>query len=490
MSNRSSGILMHISSLPSPYGIGTLGKEAYEFADFLHTARQKYWQVLPISPCDDSPYSSCSAFAGNPYFIDLDTLIEEGLLTKTMVNMIDWGSNPKKADYAALRRNRLNVLRQAYYEFKKSIPNNYYVFLDESKEWLPDYALYMSLKDAHKGKAWPDWGEARFYDSPKVEEYRSRLRSDIEFYCFVQYKFFEQWTKLKRYVNKLGIKILGDIPIYVPMDSVDVWARPHLFQLDEKRRPKEVAGVPPDYFSADGQLWGNPLYDWDEMEKDGYSWWLDRIRSAAKLCDAIRIDHFRGLASYWSVPFGNETARDGKWVVGPGKKFIDAVKTVDNIELIAEDLGVLTADVTELLEYSGFPGMKVLQFGFDPSHESDYLPHRYERNCICYTGTHDNATIRQWLDETGEENRKYAAKYLGLNENEGYIRGIIRGGMSSVAKLFVAQIQDWLELGGEARMNLPGTVSDSNWSWRAEKSMFTEKLAKEIGDMTRLYGRK
>ena len=491
MNKRASGIIMHISSLPSPYGIGTMGREAYKFVDFLHAAHQKYWQVLPIGPADEggSPYSSCSAFAGNPYFIDLDTLIDEGLLTKATVELVSWGSDPNKVDFEIMRACRLQMLKQAYYKFKEHIPTDYYAFLEENKDWLPDYALYMSIKDAFGGKAWQDWGDARYYENPIVETYRARLRSDIDFYCFVQYKFYEQWTKLKSYANGKGIGIIGDIPIYVTMDSVDVWSRPELFKLDEGRKPKEVAGVPPDYFSADGQLWGNPLYDWDAMEKDGFAWWLKRIRACAKLCDMIRIDHFRGLASYWSVPFGNETARDGKWNDGPGKKFIDAVRTVQGIDLIAEDLGVLTPDVFELLDYSGFPGMKILQFAFDASHESVYLPHRYEKNCICYTGTHDNATLAQWLDETDSATREKAVKYLGLNREEGYVRGVIRGGMSSVAVLFMAQMQDWLELGAEARMNMPGTVGDMNWSWRIDKSLITDELAREIKGMTELYGR-
>ncbi len=488
---RSSGILMHISSLPSPYGIGTLGKEAYDFVDFLHAAGQKYWQVLPIGPtgCGDSPYQSFSAFAGNPYFIDLDILVGSGLLTREAVNSVNWGDDPSKVDYGAMYYNRFNILRQAYSVFTRHIPGDYYKFLDENKLWLPDYALFMALKNENGGKSWQEWGDVRFYEDPAVEESRIRLREEIDFYYFLQYEFFSQWSRLIEYAHMKGVRMICDVPIYVPLDSVDVWSKPELFVLDEKRRPKEVAGVPPDYFTVDGQLWGNPIYMWEEHEKDGFSWWTERLRAAGRLCDAIRLDHFRGFASYWSVPYGNDTAREGKWVEGPGTKFVDAIRSIEGIEYIAEDLGVLTADVMELLDYSGFPGMKVLQFAFDPWANSVYLPHNYERNCVCYTGTHDNSTLKQWLDETNESVLEFAEGYLGLSRGEGYLKGVIRGGMSSVADLFMAQMQDYLNVGAEGRMNMPGSLNGTNWRWRAHEGEINGDLAARIREMTQRYGR-
>ena len=488
---RASGIIMHISSLPSPYGIGTMGREAFNFVDFLHKAGQKYWQVLPIGPtgCGDSPYQSFSAFAGNPYFIDLEILIENGLLTKNEVEAVYWCDSADKVDYGRVYENRWPVLRQAYQGFKKNVPADYSKFLAENMDWLMDYALFMAMKDKFGGQCWLEWGEARFYESEAVKEYRNELREDMNFYCFLQYEFFRQWKALSDYAHDKGIKIIGDVPIYVPLDSADVWSNPELFQLDEERKPTGVAGVPPDYFTADGQLWGNPLYDWDVIEKDNFAWWIKRLSAAGKLFDVIRLDHFRGFASYWNVPYGDKTARGGKWVTGPGKKFIDAINTIEGIEFIAEDLGVLTEDVIELIEYSKLPCMKVLQFAFDPSGTSSYLPHNYEKNCVCYTGTHDNATLGQWIEEANEAEMRFATKYLGLHEAEGNIWGIIRGGMSSVAELFVAQMQDYLEIGEEGRMNMPGFLNGQNWRWRAAAGQITDELAKKIGDMTRRYSR-
>lgn len=488
---RASGIIMHISSLPSPYGIGALGKEAFDLVDFLHRAGQKYWQVLPIGPTGygDSPYQSFSAFAGNPYFIDLNILIENGLLKRENVEAVCWCESKDKVDYGRIYENRWPMLKQAYQEFKKKVPTDYSSFLAENMDWLMDYALFMSIKDKFNGKCWLEWGEARFYESKAVEKYRGELRDEMNFYCFLQYEFFRQWQALSKYAHEKDIRIIGDVPIYVPLDSADVWSKPELFQLDEERRPTGVAGVPPDYFTVDGQLWGNPLYAWDVIENDNFAWWVNRLNNAGKLFDVIRLDHFRGFASYWNVPYGDKTARDGKWVTGPGEKFIDAVKRVEGLELIAEDLGVLTEDVTELLEYSEFPGMKVLQFAFDPSGTSSYLPHNYEKNCVCYTGTHDNATLGQWISEADESELQFASKYLGLSENEGYIWGIIRGGMSSVASLFVAQMQDYFELGEEGRMNMPGCLNGQNWRWRALAGQLTEDLADRIRDITLCFGR-
>ena len=342
-------------------------------------------------------------------------------------------------------------------------------------------------------RPWIEWEDEdlRLRRSEEVlRRYEQLLSDDIRFCVFTQYLFFRQWNALRAYIREQGIRIIGDVPIYVPLDSADVWAEGEYFQLDDQCRPTEVAGVPPDYFTADGQLWGNPLYDWDRMRDDGYRWWIRRLSAAGKLYDTVRIDHFRGLESYWAVPYGAENARAGRWRKGPGESFIDAVKAaLPELDIIAEDLGFMTPEVIALREYSGFPGMKVLQFAFDSREPSDYLPHRYPTNCICYTGTHDNATLAQWLGDAKGDDVAYAKRYLGLNDEEGYVNGIIRGGMSSVADLFVAQMQDWLALGGESRMNVPGVLGHGNWCWRMLPGTLTDALAEKIAAMTAMYSR-
>ncbi|MBR0025895.1 MAG: 4-alpha-glucanotransferase [Clostridia bacterium] len=490
---RSSGILMHISSLPSPYGIGTLGKAAYEFADFLEAAGQRYWQVLPLGPTSfgDSPYQSCSTFAGNPYFIDLDLLCEDGLLLKEEYADRFWGDDPGKADYGALWENRYDVLRIACSRGWERDQEAVRKFIREN-EWVENYALFMAVKQHFGYRSITDWEDdaIRMREPEAVERYSNELRADIDFYIYTQFLFFRQWTALKEYVAEKGILLIGDVPIYVPLDSADVWEHPEGFQLDEQRRPKAVAGVPPDYFSETGQLWGNPLYDWDAMKQDGYRWWMERIRAAHKLFDVIRIDHFRGLASYWRVPCGEETAVNGQWIPGPAKDFVDAVKAnFPNLDIIAEDLGFLTEDVMELLAYSGFPGMKVIQFAFNSREPSDYLPHRYSPNCVCYTGTHDNTTAAGWFHEVPKDDAEYAEDYFGLNELEGFNWGMIRGGMSSVADLFVCQMQDYLNLGADARMNTPSTLGGINWRWRVDANDLSPALAGRIFRCTKIYGR-
>ena len=489
---RASGILMPISSLPSPHGIGTFGKAAYDFADFLHAAGQKYWQVLPLGPTGygDSPYQSFSTYAGNPYFIDLDLLIEDGLLTKQEVAACDRGGDPARVDYGLLYETRFDLLAKAAARGWKKDREAVDAFERENADWLPDYALFMALKRANGMRPWTEWPEAlRLREPETLERSRAEREEDIALFVYIQFLFFRQWRELKQYINGLGIRIIGDLPIYVAPDSADVWAEPEFFQLDEENLPVRVAGVPPDYFTADGQLWGNPLYDYDAMRRDGYSWWIRRVAGAAKLFDVIRIDHFRGFASYWSVPAGEKTARNGKWVKGPG---LDLVKRLTDwfcgVDFIAEDLGYPGAEVTELLEGSGLPGMKVLQFAFDSRDESDYLPHAYPERCVCYTGTHDNTTLAAWFDEAKPADVRKAIRYLGLNEDEGFCEGVLRGGMGSVAELFVAQMQDWLGLGAEARMNTPGKP-DGNWQWRMLPRQTTKKLAKQIREMTVLYGR-
>ena len=434
---RSSGILMHITSLPGPYGVGTMGRQAFEFVDFLKDAGQHLWQILPLTPTGfgDSPYQSCSAFAGNHYLIDLELLVEEGLLRKEELTGIRWCRKEEKADFGLLYNNRLKVLRLAYSRFPGS--GEFDAFCRENQAWLGDFALFMALKERHGGKPWYDWEDSLKHRRAGAMEAASReLAEEIRFYCFQQYLFFRQWNALHAYANEKGIRIIGDVPIYVPLDSVEVWSSPELFQLDENLNPTAVAGCPPDGFTEDGQLWGNPLYRWELHEAQGYSWWLNRLRCAGNLYDVIRLDHFRGFEAYWSVPFGDKTARNGKWVKGPAMSFVRALKEgLPELPLIAEDLGFLTQEVLDLRDAGGWPGMKVLQFAFDPKEPSDYLPHTYVRNSVCYTGTHDNMTMRQWFETASDEEVAFAAAYMNLSRKEGYVWGTIRAAMASVSDI-------------------------------------------------------
>ncbi len=489
---RESGILMHITSLPGPYGIGTMGREAYRFVDFLEQAGQSYWQILPLSPTGfgDSPYQSFSAWAGNPYLIDLEQLIQEGLLKKEEVAPLDWGSDPGRVDFGAMYRQRGPLLHLARTRFQPDA--DYLTFVEENRDWLETYGLFMALKEQAGGKPWLSWPQPlRLRQKEALDTQRRLLADTVEDYFFQQYLFDRQWKALRRYARDKGIRIIGDVPIYVPLDSADVWANPDLFQLDEHRRPRQVAGCPPDSFSADGQLWGNPLYDWQAMAADGYRWWIGRLEAAARIYDVVRIDHFRGFESYWAVPAQDDTARNGRWVKGPGMDFIRTIqKALPDLEFIAEDLGFVTPQVRQLQLDSGYPGMKVMEFAFDSREESDYLPHLYPVDSVCYTGTHDNVTLKQWFEEASEEDVAYAKAYLGLNQEEGYIRGMIRGAMGSVSRLCVVQMQDYLELGRQARMNYPGTLSSANWTWRADPNFATDQLAQEIQTLTHLYGRR
>ena len=488
---RQSGILMHITSLPGPYGVGTMGENAYKFVDFLQSAGQSCWQILPLNPTGygDSPYQSFSSWAGNPYLIDLDILVKEGLLRQEELEGICWETTPNRVDFGLQYTRRYPILRTAHERF---VPGEEYdTFCRENTFWLNNYALFMAIKDALGGAPWLTWPEGLKTCRPEaLEEQRQKLRKDLDFYRFLQYQFFRQWKALRRYANEKGIRIIGDIPIYVPLDSADVWANPHLFQLDSSLRPTSVAGCPPDSFTADGQLWGNPLYDWPIHEKTGYRWWIRRLSAAAAMYDVVRIDHFRGLESYWSVPAQDETAKNGHWCPGPGMSFVHAVReALPGLDFIAEDLGYITPEVRKLQQNSGYPGMKVLEFAFDSREESDYLPHLYPVDSVCYTGTHDNPPLGQWLEEAAPEDVACAKAYLGLNQEEGYIWGIIRGAMSSVSRLCVVQLQDYLELGIGARMNKPGSLSCANWTWRAEKNQLTPALAEKIRSVTKRYGR-
>ncbi len=487
---RSSGILMHITSLPSPYGIGTMGKAAYEFVDFLSRAGQSYWQILPLTPTGygNSPYQSCSSYAGNPYLIDLDLLVKDKLLKKEEVTAFSWGSDETRVDFGAMYENRMRVLKMAFRRFR---PDEAYEAFVAQNKWLKDHCLFLAIKDAFGGKPWQQWPEElKKRDKKALKAQEKALEEELSFYYFLQYQFARQWQALRGYAREKGIRIIGDVPIYVPLDSADVWVDPQLFLLDEDLKPTQVAGCPPDAFTEDGQLWGNPIYDWEKHKKTKYAWWMGRLGAAAKLYDVIRIDHFRGFESYWSVPAGDKTARNGRWVKGPDHDFINALhKAMPEQAFIAEDLGFVTPEVRQLQVDSGYPGMKVIEFAFDSREESDYLPHLYTRDSICYTGTHDNVTVKQWLEEAAVEDVAVAKAYLGLNKEEGYTWGMIRGGMSSVSKLFVAQMQDYLALGKEGRMNFPGTLSDDNWTWRAKKGFANKRLADKIYAMTKRYGR-
>ena len=488
---RCSGILMHISSLPGAYGVGTMGKQAFRFIDFLESAGQSIWQILPLNPTGygDSPYQSCSTFAGNHYLIDLEALVEEGLLEKEELDSIQWSWSETKADFGLLYNNRLKVLRKAFARFAAQEALD--AFCTDNSSWLPDFALFMALKDRFGGKPWYQWEEnLKFRDASAIAQARQELQEEIRFFCFVQYLFHKQWNALREYAHSKKIRIIGDVPIYVPYDSVEVWKDTQLFQLDEKLDPVSVAGCPPDAFSADGQLWGNPLYRWDVMAEDGYAWWIRRLAAAGELYDIVRMDHFRGLEAYWSIPYGDETAKGGKWITGPGMDFINAVKKgLPTLNMIAEDLGFLTQEVLDLRDASGYPGMKVLEFAFDSREPSDYLPHTYIANTVCYTGTHDNMTMRQWFETASPEAVEYATEYMNLTEKEGLVWGVIRTAYASVSDLCVIQMQDLLNLGGEARMNFPGTLSDANWTWRASDDAMNEALAEKILAMTKLYGR-
>ena len=497
---RSSGILMAVSSLPSPYGIGTLGKAAYEFADFLHDAGQHYWQMLPLGPTSygDSPYQSFSTFAGNPYFIDLDMLIDDGLLKKSEVAKCQWGTEPRYVDYGKIYESRFQVLALAKQRGWRRDAEQVAAFREENGRWLEDYALYMACKRHFGMKSWTEWPDTalRLRKSPEVlEQYRTKLQEDVELFIYIQFLFFRQWTALREYLHQQDIQVIGDLPIYVPMDSADVWAEPEFFQLDDQCIPTAVSGVPPDYFSEDGQLWGTPLYRWDVMQEDGFGWWIRRIDGAGKLYDVIRIDHFRGLDTYWAVPYGEATARKGQWCKGPGMALVSALTGwFPGLQFIAEDLGYPTPSVQQLLLDSGWPGMKVLEFAFDSrdtGSASDYLPHNYPVNSVAYTGTHDNETLVSWYQTVTDAERAMVRDYLYdyATPEEQLYKSMIALILRSAAAACIIPMQDWLGLDNSARINKPSTVGQ-NWRWRLKKTQLTKKLQKEICLLTTRYGRK
>lgn len=490
---RSAGILMPITSLPSPYGIGTLGKAAYEFVDFLKEAGQKYWQLLPVGPTSygDSPYQSFSTYAGNPYMIDLDMLCDDGLLIREEIKTIDFGTNSQYIDYEKIYNERFKVLRTAYENYKQGNQQEFWDFCREENSWLTNYALYMAVKKYFDDKAWSEWPDPliKFRNPDTIEYYHNLLFEDVMFWKFTQFLFYKQWGELKEYANSAGILLFGDMPIYVAMDSADTWANPEVFWLDDDRNPVCVAGCPPDYFSETGQLWGNPLYDWIYLEETNFDWWIKRVAGAARMFDVTRIDHFRAFDSFYSIPFGAETAKDGEWIEGPGMKFFNRLKDVlGEVPIIAEDLGFMTPSVKKLLKDSGFPGMKILEFAFDSKDDNDYLPHNYTSNSVCYTGTHDNDTIMGWLRTASKQDVEYAKTYCGLNKAEGYNWGFIRTAYASVSDYAIIQMQDILGLGAEARINIPSTLG-GNWVWRMKKGATTPKLAKKLYNLSKIYRR-
>ena len=490
---RNSGILMHISSLPSDFGIGTLGKEAREFVDFLHRAGQRYWQILPIGPVSygDSPYQSFSAFAGNPYFIDLTQLCEEGLLKKGEISRIDWGKDRSRVDYTKLYQNRFQILYRAFQRGYDKTYREYEAFANENSYWLEDYGLFMALKEYFGMVSWTLWPEKpiRRREPQAVHHYRQLLHDRVEFWKYLQFLFSRQWQELLEYAHRNGVEIIGDMPLYVAMDSADAWSHPQMLELNDQYFPAALAGCPPDAFSEDGQLWGNPLYRWDVLAQNRYEWWIQRVAMLVKRCDVIRIDHFRGLESYYRVPSEETTARNGSWVKGPGIALFEAIREkLGPIRFIAEDLGFLTPAVYELLHQTGFPGMKVLQFGFHAWEESTHLPHTYSKNCVVYTGTHDNDTIRGWIKSCSSEDVRLCYDYLGIRVVRDLCWAMISCAWESVAETAIAPMQDFLELSSAARMNTPATLG-GNWQWRLKKGALTERLANRIYRITKIYGR-
>lgn len=488
---RSCGILMHITSLPSPYGIGTFGDEAEKFVDWLKSAGQSYWQVLPVGPTGygDSPYQSFSTYAGNPLLIDLDALIRDGLLTREKCEAADYGADPAYVDFDRVNNTKMKLLREAYEKFEEDA--GYLAFERNEVIWLDDYSLFMALKTENNLVSWTKWSEElRFRKPEALADARERLKDEIGFWKFVQYTFYSQWDRLKSYANKNGIRIIGDIPIYVALDSSDVWANTSLFEMDERLNPKRVAGVPPDYFSETGQLWGNPLYDWTAMKNEKYSWWISRIRKAAQLYDVVRVDHFRAFDTYWAVPYGEPTAINGKWEQGPGMDLWNEVREqLGEVNIIAEDLGDIFDSVKELLKASGFPGMRVLQFGFNPeSNDNDHLPHRYPPNCVAYTGTHDNSTVMGWYKGADVKSREMCRRYLKPMLFEKLNKAFVRELYKSSVGLAIVPMQDVIGLDDRARMNIPSTLG-GNWKWRALKKHINPKYAEMMKDFAQTYYR-
>ena len=489
--NRTSGVLLHITSLPNEFGIGSLGEESREFVIKLKQAGQTWWQILPIGPTGygDSPYQSFSSFAGNPYLINLDYLKNCSLLTDEEITEVKSLYDCNRVDFGKLYNERYITLRRAYERFDKS-SLDFESFCRENSFWLNDYALFMTLKDENNGKPWQEWEDKyKFRDKEAIEEFENNNFSKVNFYRFLQFQFFNQWDGLKRFAHENGIKILGDLPIYVAEDSSDCWANPELFSLDEKLKPIWVGGCPPDGFSEDGQLWGNPCYDWQVHEETDYDWWVNRFKWLFSIFDCVRIDHFRGFESYWRIPAGDDTARNGSWIQGPGMKLFSKLKDeLGELPIIAEDLGYMTKEVYEFRRETGFPGMKILLFAFAKDASSDYLPHNMDKNFVVYPSTHDSDTVIGWIKEHDREEVEFAKRYLNMTEEEGLNWGMIRGAMTSVADMAIFQMQDILGLGNETRMNYPGTAL-GNWTWRMKIGEFSEELIEKLKSYTQMSGR-
>ncbi len=493
LNKRASGVLMHISSLPGAYGIGTLGDEAYKFVDFLRQAGQTYWQILPVCPVGhgNSPYQSFSSFAGNPLFIDPQKLADEGYLTPDELESAKVFSAADRVDFAEVEEARTALFSAVFLRFVADPPADFADFCTENADWLDDYALFMAVREAQGDLPLQQWEASIRTRKPQaLAAWRVRSATRIQYHQMLQYFFYRQWTALKAYANANGVYIIGDLPIYVSADSADVWASAHLFALDDEGNPTEVAGCPPDAFSEDGQLWGNPVYDWRMMRLSGYRWWLKRLAAGRRLYDVIRIDHFRAFADYYTIPAGAQTAREGAWHPGPGVRFWRAVKKrLGDIPIIAEDLGFLTEKVFKLVEDTGFPGMKVLQFAFNPSGESIYLPHHYPKNCVVYTGTHDNDTVLGWIAHADPGELAFAQRYLAATDHDDLREKMLTAALASVANTCILPVQDLCALGSEARMNTPSTVGKDNWAWRLTAQQLTPDIAAWLYEKTRLYGR-
>ena len=487
LEKRKTGILLPISSLPSPYGIGTFGKAAYDFVDFLKAANQSYWQILPICPTTfgDSPYYSPAGFAGNPYFIDLDLLAEDNLLRAN--DYVKVSKNTKLVDYEYLYKIRSGILKKAYANFLKMMPLDYSSFVNNNYKWLHNYALFMFLKDKYNGASFDVWEDKyKYYNEEVLKEFNEE---QLGFYYFLQYEFSKQWNSLKTYANKAGISIIGDLPIYVAYDSADVWANPSLFKLDKNLKPTRVAGCPPDAFSEDGQLWGNPLYNYKLMKADGYSWWVERCKRAFELYDIVRLDHFRGFEAYWSIPAGATTAKGGKWVKGPNYALFKAIKeNLGNKEFIVEDLGYLTEGVYKLVAKTKFPGMKVLEFGLDGNRDNEHFPANYQENLVVYIGTHDNAPVIGWYDSLAQKDKDIVSKIVVQKDCGDLVDKLINMVQESIANTVIIQMQDYLHLGQDARINTPSTVAN-NWVWRLDEDYYSPKLVKKIASITKKANR-
>jgi len=492
--SRSSGVILHPTSLPSPDGIGDLGPEAYRWVNFLHDSGCGLWQILPLGPTGygDSPYQCFSAFAGNPYLVSAALLLEDGLITRR--DLRDRPSFPAhRVDYGEVIPWKLAILDRAYRHFKEQpeseLAAEYQAFVEAESSWLEDFALFMAIKESHGGIPWDQWPEPlRLRQPDALQGFTRAHEDDLARHRFRQFLFFRQWRALKQYAAQKKVRIIGDIPIFVAYDSADVWSNPELFYLDQAGKPTVVAGVPPDYFSATGQLWGNPIYRWPYHKETGYEWWLRRIRATLDMVDFIRLDHFRGFSGYWEVPYGNETAEEGRWVQGPGADFFDAVcSALDQLPIIAEDLGEITQDVIDLREQFDLPGMKILQFAFAGDNTDPFLPHNYPHNCVAYTGTHDNDTALGWYRSASEKERDHIRRYLARS-GEDIAWDMIRAVWSSVAVMALAPMQDLLSLGTEARMNFPGQAG-GNWAWRMPGDALSPGLTARLREMNRLYRR-